>query len=80
LNSQPDILRKTLRLFLSVDIAGSTAYKSRQPDKVQPWLPALHRNFQSRWLDNTQTAIHQFSGRRWEMKWSSWRKSQIIVR
>lgn len=45
MNSQPDILRKTLRLFLSVDIAGSTAYKSRQPDKVQPWLPALHRFF-----------------------------------
>jgi hypothetical protein len=45
LNSQPDILCKTLRLFLSVDIAGSTAYKSRQPDKVQPWLPALHRFF-----------------------------------
>lgn len=28
-----------------MDIAGSTAYKSRQPDKVQPWLPALHRFF-----------------------------------
>lgn len=38
-------LRKALRLFLSVDIAGSTAFKAASPDKVQPWLPALFQFF-----------------------------------
>jgi hypothetical protein len=35
-------LPKALRLFLSVDIAGSTAFKSLEPSKVQPWLPTLY--------------------------------------
>lgn len=46
MSDEPEHLRKSLRLYLSVDIAGSTAYKSLQPEKVQPWLPTLYRFFQ----------------------------------
>jgi hypothetical protein len=45
LNGSADHLRECLRLFLSVDIAGSTAFKSSRPSEVQPWLPTLYRFF-----------------------------------
>lgn len=45
MNGSEEHLRKCLRLFLSVDIAGSTAFKSSRPGEVQPWLPTLYRFF-----------------------------------
>ena len=45
MNGTEEHLRKCLRLFLSVDIAGSTAFKSSRPSEVQPWLPTLYRFF-----------------------------------
>lgn len=62
-------LKRCLRLFLSADIAGSTAYKNKDPNeggvgksarRVQPWLETFNRFFED--LPLTYRNLYQDSG------------------